>query len=100
MLGLVAITLGCAVVGLTAALIVQLRRARALRESASQLEGIVRGSRYAERLRPKGSASTFADSGNRLLEQLAIKDLLIRERERALEGLLAGLHEAVAIHRE
>jgi diguanylate cyclase (GGDEF)-like protein/PAS domain S-box-containing protein len=100
MLGLIAITLACAVVGILAALIVQLRRASALRESARQLEGIVRGSRYAERLRAKGSASTFADSGNRLLEQLAIKDLLIRERERALEGLLAGLHEAVAIHRE
>ncbi|HEY6642554.1 EAL domain-containing protein [Povalibacter sp.] len=77
------------------------RRARVLSKAASELDGIVRDGRYAERLQSVGSpAQPFAASANKLLEQIAVKDLLISERERALVGLLGGLHEAVAVHRD
>ena len=77
------------------------RRARRLSEAANQLDGIVRDGRYAERVRGAGKpAQPFAATANKLLEQIAVKDLLISERERALVGLLSGLHEAVAVHRD
>jgi PAS domain S-box-containing protein len=77
------------------------RRARMLSEAANQLDGIVRDGRYAERVRGAGNpAQPFAATANKLLEQIAVKDLLISERERALVGLLSGLHEAVAVHRD
>ncbi len=77
------------------------RRARQLSAAANQLDGIVREGRYAERVRSGGDpAQPFAASANKLLEQIAVKDLLISERERALVGLLGGLHEAVAVHRD
>ena len=51
--------------------------------------------RYAERVRSGGNPpSRSPSSANMLLEQIAIKDLLISERERSLVGLLSGLHEA------
>jgi len=76
------------------------RRASALAYAARQLGGIVRDGRYTERVRSSGAAEPLADTANQLLEQIAIKDLLIGERERSLEGLLGGLHEAVAVHRD
>jgi diguanylate cyclase (GGDEF)-like protein/PAS domain S-box-containing protein len=76
------------------------RRSAALTRAAGQLEGIVRSGRFAERIRVNGPAAEFADSANRLLEQMAMKDLMIGERERSLVGLLGGLHEAIAVHRE
>ncbi|HWK75351.1 MAG TPA: EAL domain-containing protein [Povalibacter sp.] len=77
------------------------RRAAALVYAARQLNGIVRDGRYTERVRSSGAAAApLADTANQLLEQIAIKDLLIGERERSLEGLLGGLHEAVAVHRD
>jgi diguanylate cyclase (GGDEF)-like protein/PAS domain S-box-containing protein len=75
-------------------------RSAALTRAAGQLEGIIRSGKFAERIRVTGPASEFAESANRLLEQMAMKDLLISERERSLVGLLSGLHEAVAVHRE
>jgi diguanylate cyclase (GGDEF)-like protein/PAS domain S-box-containing protein len=78
----------------------RMRRASALVRAANQLEGIVRSTRYAERIRSSGDAAPFAESANRLLEQIAMKELMIAERERSLVGLLGGLHEAVAVHRD
>lgn len=75
-------------------------RAAALARAAGQLENIVRSGRFAERLRGTGAVAPLADSANRLLEQVALKELLIEERERSLAGLLGGLHEAVAVYRE
>jgi len=75
-------------------------RAAALVRAAGQLEDIVREGRFAERLRSAGSIAPLADSANRLLEQVALKELLIDERERSMVGLLSGLHEALAVHRE
>jgi diguanylate cyclase (GGDEF)-like protein/PAS domain S-box-containing protein len=76
------------------------RRATALTRAADQLAGIVRDGRYAERVHTGSVAGRLADNANRLLEQLAMKDLMINERERSLVGLLGGLHEALAVHRE
>jgi PAS domain S-box-containing protein len=76
------------------------RRATALTRAADQLAAIVRDGRYAERVHTGSVAGRLADNANRLLEQLAMKDLMINERERSLVGLLGGLHEALAVHRE
>jgi diguanylate cyclase (GGDEF)-like protein/PAS domain S-box-containing protein len=93
--------LAVAVVALAFALFWRERRAATLRRASQQLDAIVREGRYTDRLRgTEGSAQTLAASVNKLLEQVAVKDLLISERERSLVGLLSGLHEAVAVHRE
>jgi diguanylate cyclase (GGDEF)-like protein/PAS domain S-box-containing protein len=76
------------------------RRAGALRRAASQLENIVRTGRFAERVAATEPAAGLADSANRLLDQLALNELLVGERERSLTGLLSGLQEAIAVHRE
>ncbi len=90
-----------AVAVLAVVLVWRERRARQLSAAAKQLDGIVRDGRYAERVRSVGDpAQPFAASANKLLEQIAVKELLITERERALVGLLGGLHEAVAVHRD
>ena len=86
--------------GVIAFLAWRLRRAGALVRAAGQFETIVRGGRYAERVRAAKSAASFADNANRLLEQIAMKDLMISERERSLIGLLGGLNEAVAVYRD
>jgi diguanylate cyclase (GGDEF)-like protein/PAS domain S-box-containing protein len=85
--------------GMLAVLVWRDRRAVALAKAAKQLEGIVKNARYTERVRASGDAAAFAEGANRLLEQMAIRDLQITERERSLTGLLGGLHEAVAVHR-
>jgi PAS domain S-box-containing protein len=95
-----AIALVFAVLVLLGVLVWRERRAAALTRAADQLEGIVRDSRFAERVRTGGPAGRLADNANRLLEQMAMRDLMINERERSLVGLLGGLHEALAVHRE
>jgi diguanylate cyclase (GGDEF)-like protein/PAS domain S-box-containing protein len=100
LLGTLTISLAVAVVLLLGFILWRERRSAALTRAAGQLEGIVRSGKFAERIRVTGPASDFAESANRLLEQMAMKDLLIGERERSLVGLLSGLHEAVAVHRE
>ena len=76
------------------------RRARALMSAASQFADIVQSAKYTERVRASTPAMPFAEKANLLLERIAMKDLMIGERERSLVGLLGGLHEAVAVHRE
>jgi diguanylate cyclase (GGDEF)-like protein/PAS domain S-box-containing protein len=100
LLGTLTISLVVAVVLLLGFILWRERRTAALTRAAGQLDGIVRSGKFAERIRVTGPASEFAESANRLLEQMAMKDLLIGERERSLVGLLSGLHEAVAVHRE
>jgi diguanylate cyclase (GGDEF)-like protein/PAS domain S-box-containing protein len=99
MIGTLSISLSIAVIVLLGVLVWRERRAAMLSRAAEQLDGIVRSGRLAERVRTDGS-NPLAASANQLLEQIAIKDLLISERERSLVGLLGGLHEAVAVHRE
>ncbi len=94
------VALAALVVALIVVLVWRERRAVALKQAAEQLEAIVREGRFAERVRVGSpAAQPFAASTNQLLEQVAIKDLQIAERERAVTGLLSGLHEAVAVHR-
>lgn len=100
LLGTLTISLAIAVLVLLGVLFWRERRAAALARAADQLDGIVRAGRFADRVGVDGSASLFADSANRLLEQIALKELQISERERSLVGLLGGLHEAIAVHRE
>ena len=100
LLGTLASVLAFAVLVLLDVLVWRERRAAALTRAADQLDGIVRDSRFAERVRTGGPAGRLADNANRLLEHLAMKDLMINERERSLVGLLGGLHEALAVHRE
>ena len=89
-----------AVFALLIALVWRERRNAVLNRAADQLVGIVRQGKFSERVRVGGQAAPLADTANRLLEQMAMKELLINERERSLTGLLEGLHEAVAVHRE
>ena len=98
--GTLIISLAVAVLVLLGVLFWRERRAAALSRAAHQLDSIVRSGRFTERVRTGNGATPFADSANRLLEQIAVKDLLINERERSLVGLLGGLHEAVAVHRD
>ncbi|MFL6619205.1 MAG: EAL domain-containing protein [Povalibacter sp.] len=93
--------LGALVVVLIALLVWRERRSSALQRTAAQIDAIVREGRFTDRVRGVSAvAQPVAASANQLLEQVAIKDLQISERERALVGLLGGLHEAVAVHRE
>src|SRR5690606_20211418 len=77
------------------------RRAGALAQAAEQLDEIVRSGRYAERVKTTAVvAEPFVESANRLLEQIAMKDLVISERERSIVGVLGALNEAVAVYRD
>jgi diguanylate cyclase (GGDEF)-like protein/PAS domain S-box-containing protein len=96
----VSILLAIAVLALLVALVWRERKSSVLNRAADQLVGIVRQGRFSERVRVGGHGAPLADTANRLLEQMAMKELLINERERSLTGLLEGLHEAVAVHRE
>jgi len=100
LLGTLTISLAVAVLLLLGFILWRERRSAALTRAAGQLEAIVRSGKFAERVRVVGPASEFAENANRLLEQMAMKDLMIGERERSLVGLLAGLQEAVAVHRD
>ncbi len=95
LLGTLTISLAVAVLLLLGFILWRERRSAALTRAAGQLEDIVRSGKLGRaRSRPAGPASNFAESANRLLEQMAMKDLMIGERERSLVGLLAGLQEA------
>jgi diguanylate cyclase (GGDEF)-like protein/PAS domain S-box-containing protein len=98
--GTLTIALSLTVVVLLGLLLWREWRAVRLTRAAEQLESIVREGRLAERLHEEGVAAKLASSANQLLEQIAVKDLLIQERERSLFGLLSALHEAVAVHRD
>jgi diguanylate cyclase (GGDEF)-like protein/PAS domain S-box-containing protein len=100
LLGTLTISLGIAVLVLLGVLIWRERRAAALARAADQLDNIVRAGRFADRVRVGGPAGPLADSANRLLEHIAMKELMINERERSLVGLLGGLNDALAVHRE
>lgn len=100
LLGTVTISLGIAVLVLLGVLIWRERRAAAIARAANQLDNIVRAGRFADRVRVGGPAGPLADSANRLLEHIAMKELMINERERSLVGLLGGLNDALAVHRE
>lgn len=100
MLGALTTSLVIAVVVLLLVLVWRERRAALLARAARQFEAIVREGRFADRIRDGGAATGLAAAANRLLEQIAIKNLLISERERSVVGLLGGLHEAVAVHRD
>ncbi len=76
------------------------RRAAALMQAVAQFSSIVAGGRFAERLRAGAIRSPLIDSANQLLEQMAIRELMIQERERSLTSLLGGLNEAVAVYRD
>jgi diguanylate cyclase (GGDEF)-like protein/PAS domain S-box-containing protein len=97
---MVAIISAVAAVVLLGLLLWRSTRAAALSRAAAQLQTIVNSGRLDERVRAGGAAAPLAESANRLLEQLAVKDVVIRERERSLLGLLSGLHEAVAVQRD
>ena len=86
--------------GLLIVFALRARRVSAIARAAEQFDRVVRDGRSAERIRAVGPALPFADSANRLLEQIAMKDLMIGERERSLVGLLGGLNEAVAVYRD
>lgn len=100
MIGMLSISLSIAVVVLLGVLVWRERRAAVISRTAEQLDKIVRSGRFSERLGIDGPSAPLATSANQLLEQLAIKEMLIGERERSVVGLLGGLHEAVAVHRE
>ncbi|HEY4369894.1 MAG TPA: EAL domain-containing protein [Steroidobacteraceae bacterium] len=100
MVGTLTISLSIAVAILLVVLVWRERRATLLSRAAAQLEAIVREGRFTDRVRSSGSVLPLAASANQLLEQMAVKDLLISERERSVVGLLGGLHEAVAVHRD
>ena len=100
LLGTLASALAFAVVVLLGVLVWRERRAAALTRAADQFAAIVREGRFADRVHTGSIAGRLADNANRLLEQMAMRDLMINERERSLVGLLGGLHEAVAVHRE
>jgi diguanylate cyclase (GGDEF)-like protein/PAS domain S-box-containing protein len=94
------VLLAIAVVTLCTLLMWRERTSAGLRKAAEQFAYIVRGGRFAERLRSVDTANALVGSANQLLDQMAIRELLISERERSLTGLLSGLNEAVAVHRD
>ncbi|HEX2492517.1 MAG TPA: EAL domain-containing protein [Steroidobacter sp.] len=98
--GTLSIALAVTVLVLVGVLVWRERRSAALTRAAAQFGSIVRTARFTERVRAARPASPFADAANRLLEQIATKELLICERDRSLAGLLGSLHEALAICRE
>ena len=76
------------------------RRAASLVNTASELDDILRTGRFAARVPGDGLGAPLADTANRLLEHIAVRDLQLRERERTFSDLLSNLHDAVAVHRE
>jgi diguanylate cyclase (GGDEF)-like protein/PAS domain S-box-containing protein len=76
------------------------RRSDALARAAAHFESIVQSGKYTDRVRGAVPVAPFVEKANLLLEHIAMKDLMIGERERSLVGLLGGLNEALAVHRE
>ena len=89
LLGTLASVLAFAVLVLLGVLVWRERRAAALTRAADQLAAIVRDGRYTDRVHTGSIAGRLADNANRLLEQMAMRDLMINERERSLVGLLS-----------
>ncbi len=100
LVGTMIIALSLAVVVLLGLLLWRELRSRRLARAAQQLQSIVSDGRFTERVQGDGAAVELVNSANRLLDQMALKEMLISERERSLVGLLSGLHEAVAVHRD
>lgn len=101
LLATLTVCLAIAVIVLLGILLRRERRVAAFERSVNEFTGIVEGSHFAERLSATGATHpALASSANRLLEQMAIRDLLIAERERALTGLLGGLNEALSVYRD
>src|SRR5215831_3966919 len=96
----IAVLLALLVVTLAGLFFWQRRRSAALVSAADELDDILRTGRFAARVPENQGAQDLASAANRLLEHIAVLDLQIKERERAISGILGGLHEAVAIHRE
>jgi len=100
MLGILIIVLGLALAALATLYIRRERSGVQLDKAVNKLEKIVRTGHFHERLSAEGRAEPLAASANRLLEQLTTRERQLKERERALTSLLAGLTEAVAVHRD
>ncbi|HEX7011384.1 MAG TPA: EAL domain-containing protein [Steroidobacteraceae bacterium] len=98
--GTLIVSLALAVIVLIGVLVVRERRALAFARVIERVDAIIRKGKLDERLRASGPAAPLAEGVNRLLEQLAMKELVIGERERSLVSLLGGVQEALAIHRE
>lgn len=94
------IFLAIAAPALLGALLWREQRTAVLRRAVDQFASIVQGGRFSERVRGSHADTPLVASANQLLEQMAIRELLIAERERSLTGLLSGLNEAVAVHRD
>jgi PAS domain-containing protein len=97
---IILIPLTLVVLALVILLVWRERRAASMKNAANELDQILRTGKFAARVPAGGGGHELADTANRLLEHIAVRDLQIRERERTLNGLLGGLHEAVAVHRE
>jgi diguanylate cyclase (GGDEF)-like protein/PAS domain S-box-containing protein len=92
--------LAFAVAALVGLLFWRERRSASLANAANELDQILRTGKFAARVPVGGGKHDLADTANRLLEHIAVRDLQIKERERTLNGLLGSLHEAVAVHRD
>lgn len=100
MLGTLAIGLGLVLIALVVLLFWQARRTASMKSTATELDRILRTGRFAARIPSDGGADPLAQTANRLLEHIAIRDMQIRERERTFTDLLGTVHEAIAIHRD
>ncbi len=96
----IVLPLALVVLALIVLLVWRERKTASMKNASDELDTILRTGKFAARVPSGGAASDLAATANRLLEHIAVRDLQIKERERTLNGLLGGLHEAVAVHRE
>jgi diguanylate cyclase (GGDEF)-like protein/PAS domain S-box-containing protein len=94
------IVLGVIAIALAVIVYMRHRAHAALESQARRLEEIVREGRFDERLEGEGEAVRFTVGANAALEQVALRDRRLRERELGFDTLLGTLNEAIAIHRE
>jgi PAS domain-containing protein len=94
------IVLALLTVALIALIIVRERRMRTLESTYRRLGEIIDHGRFDQRIDPTESGDGLVTSANALLEQVASRDVKLRERELNLDMLLTSLQEAVAIQRE
>ena len=100
MLGIVTIALTVVLVALVILLVWRERRAASMEATATELDQILRTGKFAARVLSTGSAAPLANTANRLLEHIAVRDLQLKERERTFTDLLGSVQEPVAIHRD
>ena len=100
MLGTFTILLAVVLIALIALLVWRERRAASLATTASELNDILRTGQFAARVPNDGARGSLADTANRLLDHISVRELQLRERERTFTDLLANLHDPVAIYRE